>query len=133
MGYEKTFNRDIGAQVGLHPDQVGVWRRRWNESFEALVAIECRESTAALTRAIEQVLSDAPRSGAPGTFTAEAVTRILATACESPKNSGRPIDNWTHRELTDEVIKREIISSISVRQVGRYLEQADLQPHRSKY
>jgi len=39
MGYEKKFNRDIGAQVGLHPDQVGVWRRRWNESFEALVAI----------------------------------------------------------------------------------------------
>ena len=65
-GYEKKFNRDIAAQVGLHPDQVGVWRRRWNESFEALVAIECRESTAALTRAIEQVLSDAPCSGAPG-------------------------------------------------------------------
>ena len=133
MGYEKKFNRDIGAQVGLHPDQVGVWRRRWNESFEALVAIECRESTAALTRAIEQVLSDAPRSGAPGTFTAEQVTQILATACEPPENSGRPIDNWTHRELTDEVIKRGVIPSISIRQVGRYLEQADLQPHRSKY
>ncbi len=133
VGYEKKFNRDIAAQVGLHPDQVGVWRRRWNESFEALVAIECRESTAALTRAIEQVLSDAPRSGVPGTFTAEQVTQILATACEPPENSGRPIDNWTHRELTDEVITRRFVSSISVRQVGRYLEQADLQPHRSKY
>ena len=133
LGYEKRFNRDIAAEVGMHPDQVGVWRRRWNESFEALVAIECRESTAALTHAIEQVLSDAPRSGSPGTFTAEQVTQILATACEPPTNSGRPIDNWTHRELTDEVISREIVSIISVRQVGRYLEQADLQPHRSKY
>ena len=133
MGYEKKFNRDIAAQVVLHPDQVGVWRRRWNELFEALVAIECRESTAALTRAIEQVLSDAPRGGAPGTFTAEQVTQILATACEPPENSGRPIDNWTHRELTDEVIARRFVSSISVRQVGRYLEQADLQPHHSKY
>ena len=133
MGYEKKFNRDIAAQVGLHPDQVGVWRRRWNESFEALVAIECRESTAALTRAIEQVLSDAPRSGAPETFTGEQVTQILATACEPPENSGRPIDHWTHRELTDEVITRRFVSSISIRQVGRYLEQADLQPHRSKY
>ena len=133
MGYEKKFNRDIAVQVGLHSDQVGVWRRRWKESFEALIAIECRESTAALTRAIEQVLSDAPRSGSPGTFSAEEVTQILATACEPPETSGRPIDNWTHRELTDEVIKRHVVSSISVSQVGRYLKQADLQPHRSKY
>jgi transposase len=124
---------EIAVEVGLHPDQVGVWRRRWHESFDALVAIECRESTAALTRAIEQVLSDAPRSGSPGTYSAEEVTQILATACEPPKNSGRPIDNWTHRELTDEVIQRRIVPSISIRQVGRYLEQADLQPHRSKY
>ena len=133
MAFDKKLNRDIAAKVGLHPDQVGVWRRRWQESYDALVAIECRESTAALRRAIEQVLSDAPRSGSPGTFTAEEVTQILATACERPKDSGRPIDNWTHRELTDEVIQRNIVPSISIRQVGRYLEQADLQPHRSKY
>ena len=133
MAFNKMLNQDIAAQVGLHPDQVGVWRRRWQASFDALVAIECEESTAMLTRAIEQVLSDAPRSGSPGSFTAEQVTQILATACEPPKNSGRPIDHWTHRELTDEVIQRGIVSSISVRQVGRYLKEADLQPHRSKY
>lgn len=133
MGFNRMLNRDIAAKVGLHPDQVGVWRRRWQESLEALVAIECRESTAALTRAIEQVLGDAPRSGSPGTFTAEQVTHILATACEPPAKSGRPVDNWTHRELTDEVLKRDIVPSISIRQVGRYLEQADLQPHRRKY
>lgn len=130
---DQMLNQEIAAEVGLHPDQVGVWRRRWQESYDALVAIECRESTATLNRAIEQVLSDAPRSGSPGTFTAEQVTQILAVACEPPQNSGRPIDNWTHRELADEVIQRGIVPSISVRQVGRYLEQADLQPHRSKY
>lgn len=130
---KQMLNQDIAARIGLHPHQVGLWRRRWQESYDALVAIECRESTATLTRAIEQVLSDAPRSGSPGTFTAEQVTQILATACEPPGNSGRPIDNWTPRELTDEVIKRGIVPSISIRQVGRYLEQADLQPHRSKY
>jgi len=131
--HDGMLNRDIGAEVGLHPDQVGVWRRRWQASYDALVAIECRESTAALTRAIEQVLSDAPRSGSPGTFRAEQVTQIMATACEPPKNSGRPIDRWTHRELRDEVIQRGIVKSISVRQVGRYLKEADLQPHRKKY
>lgn len=116
IGNEKEFNRDIAAQVGLCLDQVGVWRRSWNESLEALIAIECRESTAALTRAIEQVLSDAPRSGSPGTFTAEQVTQILATACEPPENTARPIDNWTHRE--NEVITRQFVSSISVRHHG---------------
>jgi transposase len=132
LAFDKMRNRDIAAEVGLHVDQVGLWRRRWQASFDALVAIECRESTAVLTRSIEQVLTDAPRSGSPGTFTAEQVTQILATACEPPSNSDRPIDRWTNRELTDEVIKRKIVDSISVRQVGRYLEEADLQPHRSK-
>jgi hypothetical protein len=133
MAYDKMFNQDIAAEVGLHRAQVALWRKRWSESWPALIAIECRESTAELSRAIEQVLSDAPRSGSPGTFTAEEVTEILAVACESPKDSGRPIDCWTHRELTDEVIKRKIVPAISISQVGRYLKEADLQPHRSKY
>lgn len=81
----------------------------------------------------QDVLSDAPRSGSTGTFTAEQVTQILALACESPELSGRPIDRWTHRELADEVIHRGIVTTISTSQVGRYLAQAELQPHRSKY
>jgi transposase len=131
--FQRKLNRDLAVAVGLNRGQVGLWRRRWADSFEALVAIECRESNATLYRAIQQVLSDAPRSGAPGTFTAEQVTQILAVACEPPENSGRPIDCWTHRELTDEVIRRGIVPSISKSQVGSYLQEADLQPHRSKY
>jgi hypothetical protein len=46
--------------------------------------------------------------------------------------SGRPITRWTHRELRDEVVERGIVASISVAQVGRYLKQAAVQPHRSK-
>lgn len=133
FAFDGMLNMDIAKQVQLDRLQVGLWRRRWDASFDAIVAIECRETNAALTRAIEQVLSDAPRSGSPGTFTAEQVTQILAVACELPENSGRPIDNWTRRELTDEVIKRGIVVSISVSQVGSYLDEADLQPHRSKY
>jgi transposase len=127
------FNGDISTIVGLDRVQIGLWRRRWGDSSAALVAIECRETNAELTRAIQQILSDAPRSGSPGTFTAEQVTQILAVACELPENSGRPINRWTHRELRDEVIQRGIVSSISKSQVGSYLKQADLQPHRSKY
>jgi hypothetical protein len=133
LGFAGTLNVAIAEETGLGRRQVGLWRRRWQESFDALVAIECCESQAALRRAIQDVLGDAPRSGSTGTFTAEQVTQILAVACEPAEQSGRPIDRWTHRELADEVVQRGIVSSISASQVGRYLAQAALQPHRSKY
>ena len=99
MAFAGGLNVTIAAELGLARKQVGLWRRRWQQSYDALVAIECRESQAALRRTIEDVLSDAPRSGSTGTFTAEQVTQILAVACEPPEQSGRPIDRWTHREL----------------------------------
>ncbi len=133
MAFAGFLNVAISQDLGLARKQVGLWRRRWQQSFDALAAIECRETQAELRRTIESVLSDAPRSGATGSFTAEQVTHILAVACESPELSGRPINRWTHRELADEVVRRGIVLSISVSQVGRYLAQAELQPHRSKY
>jgi len=133
LAFAGAINVVIADEVGLQRKQVGLWRRRWQQSFDALVAIECRESQAAFRRAIEEVLSDAPRSGSPGTFTAEEVTQILAVACEPPSRSGRPIDTWTERDLADEVVKRGIVKSISISQVTRYLADAELQPHRSKY
>ena len=133
LAFTGLLNVDIAPKVGLARKQVGLWRRRWQQSLDALVAIECRETQAELRRAIEDVLSDAPRSGSTGTFTAEQVTQVLAVACEPPEQSGRPIDRWTLRELADEVIARGIVESISISQVGRYLAQAELQPHRSKY
>ena len=84
-------------------------------------------------RPITAVLSDEPRPGAPAKFTPEQVTQILAIACEPPAESGRPITHWTAFELADEVIKRGIVVSISVTQVGRYLREAALQPHKSRY
>jgi transposase len=133
LAFGGALNMAIADKIGLGRRQVGLWRRRWQQSFNALVAIECREPRTALRRAIEDVLSDAPRSGSPGTFTAEQVTQILALACEPPSQSGRPIETWTGRELADEAVKRGIVKSISISQVNRYLAEAELQPHRSKY
>ena len=62
------------------------------------------------------------RPGTPATFSAEQICRIIAVACEEPEESGRPISEWTPRELADEVVKREIVESISPRQVGRFLK-----------
>jgi len=133
LAFGGMFNGAIGGAIGLRRKQVGLWRRRWKESFDALVAIECREPQAALRHAIEDVLGDAQRSGSLGKFTAEQVTHVLAVACEPPEQSGRPIDAWTGRELADEMIRRGIVASISTSQVNRYLAEAALQPQRSKY
>jgi transposase len=124
------LNEEIAKEIGLGAHQVGVWRRRWQAAWEELTALECREPRR-LREAILEVFRDAPRSGSPGTFTAEQVTQILALACEPPEKSGRPITHWTRKELHAEVLKRGI-AQISESQVGRYLKQAALQPQRRK-
>ena len=131
LGFQGLLNEQIAEEVGLNRQQVGVWRKRWRDAWESLCVWECTEPRR-LREAILEVLSDAPRPGCPGKITAEQVAQIVAVACESPKLSGRPITRWTHRELRDEVVKRKIVESISVAQVGRYLKQSALQPHRSK-
>ena len=87
-----------------------------------MVVVECTEKPPALREAIGQVLGDLPRAGCEDKFTAEPIASILAVACEPPENSDRPVTHWTSRELTDEVLQRGIVPSISVRQVGRFLK-----------
>jgi transposase len=131
LGFAGMLNEQIALQVGLNRIQVGVWRRRWRDAWEALCVWECTEPHR-LREAILDVLADAPRPGAPATFTAEQVSQIVALACEPPKLSGRPIDHWTLRELRDEAIQRNIVTDISESQICRYLQQAAVQPHRKK-
>jgi transposase len=133
LAFQKRDNRQIAAEVGLSRRQVSLWRRRWADAWERLIRIECTESQAATRRAIERVLGDEPRSGPPGKFTPEQVVGILAVACEPPEKSGRPITHWTARELADEVVRRGLVPAISPAQVGRYLREAALQPHKKRY
>jgi transposase len=84
MAFDGLLNESIAERVGLTQRQVGRWRRRWAKAWNQLIDIECCESRAALRRAIEAVLSDETRPGAPGKFTPEQVTQILAVACEPP-------------------------------------------------
>jgi transposase len=133
QAFEGKENQVIAAAIHLDPTAVGLWRRRWVKAWPKLIQIECTDTQAAFRRAIEDVLSDAPRSGNPGKFTPEQVTQILALACEPPEQSGRPITQWTCKELADEAKKRGIVASISEAQVGRYLREAELQPHKSRY
>jgi transposase len=133
LAFAKRSNAEIATEVALSPRQVSIWRRRWANAWDRLIRIECTQCHAGLRRAIEQVLRDEPRAGAPGKFTPEQIVAILAVACEPPEKSGRPITHWTAHELADEVVKRGIGPSISVTQVGRYLREAALQPHKKRY
>ena len=133
LAFQGELNTDIAEQVDLSRAHVGKWRRRWKQSWDALIAIECNATTAELRRAIKAVLTDPPRAGAPHQFAAEQVTQVLAIACESPALSQRSIVFWTPREIADEAILRKVVTSISTSHVGRLLQSAMLQPHRCKY
>jgi Homeodomain-like domain len=122
LAFDGWDNQDIAARLGCERHAVGLWRRRWAQAFRRLVLIECGEKASALPRAIDDLLSDLPRPGCPGKFTPEQITQILATACEPPEDSGRPVTHWTPRELADEVIQRGLVASISPRHVGRFLK-----------
>jgi transposase len=131
LGFAGMWNQEIALHVGLNRIQVGIWRQRWRDAWDALCVWECTEPPR-LREAILDVLSDAPRPGAPATFTAEQVSQIVALACEPPKLSGRPINHWTLRELRDEAIARQIVTDISASRIGHFLQQAAVQPHRKK-
>lgn len=110
----------IARELGIGKAMVRRWRRRWLElSPTQLSVVEC--------------LQDAPRPGAPATFTLEQITQLYALACAPPEQYGRPISHWSPQELADEVQKQRLIERISVRHVGRMLAEADLKPHHSRY
>jgi putative transposase len=100
------------------------WRDRWLGAAPRLRQAEQEPAPeSALLGLIEGVLADAPRPGAPATFTPEQIVGVVAVACEPPEKSGRPIDHWTARELADEVKKRRIVVDISPRSAGRFLKR----------
>jgi transposase len=98
---------DVARRLGTTRTTVRRWRRHW------------------LTRpgcAVPERLHDAPRPGAPATFSAEQWCQIMALACEPPEASGRPMSPWTPRELADEAGTRGRVGTISTRHVGRFLQ-----------
>jgi transposase len=121
-GQGKT-NSAIAAALAVSIHLGQRWRNRWATaqtiSYDDL--------------SIEDRLQDAPRPGAPLKITADQRCQIEALACEKPEQSGRPISQWTAREIADELLKRQIVESISGRHAARLLKEADLKPHLNRY
>ena len=106
-------NSQIARSLGLETDTVRLWRNRWL-SFAFIPLSDL---------SLDERLSDVPRSGRPIQITAEQRCQIVALACEAPKDAGRPISQWTGREIADEVIKRGILPTISARHASRLLKK----------
>ena len=102
-------NLQIARELGVDYETPGHWRGRWLQFREVPL-----DDLSVAAR-----LADAPREGAPSKFTPEQVCQIIAMACEKPTDSGRPISQWSHRELADEIVRRGIVESISPRHAGR--------------
>ncbi|MHC5718442.1 MAG: helix-turn-helix domain-containing protein [Nostoc sp.] len=120
MASEGQNHREIARNLDINRQTARLWRNRWLET-------EGKELS------IEQRLQDSERVGARPKFSMEQVIELFALACSPPSDYGRPISNWTARELASEIIKLGIIETISVRHVGRLLEEAELKPHQSRY
>ncbi len=127
-------NSQTASKLELNRETIRLWRDRWLEVVPILLIAEAEGiSDQELMILVKMVLADAPRPGVPATFTPEQIVQIVAVACENPQDSDRPISHWTSWELADEVIKRHIVTTISPRSVGRFLDEADLKPHLCRY
>ena len=115
---EGQNNTQIARQVGVDTDTVRLWRMRWL----GLQAASLEDLS------ITERLTDAPKPGAPARITAQQVCQVVALACEAPEQSGRPISQWSSREIADEIMKRGIIDHISPRHAARLLKRGISSP-----
>jgi putative transposase len=119
-----TNNTQLSAALQLSRTTVRLWRERWRDATDRLIAAEAKGvNDKQLTQLIISVLQDCERPGTPANFSTEQVVQIIALACESPSESGRPVSHWTPAELADEAVKRGIVEEISPRSVGRFLKR----------
>ncbi len=109
---EGKNNAEIARELNQSIDMVRLWRRRWH----ALEPIEWDDLSA------EERLDDLPRPGTPARFSADQVCQIEQLACEAPEKAGRPISQWTGREIADELVARGIVETISARHAARLLK-----------
>jgi hypothetical protein len=100
---------ETARQLGIWRKTAGHWRRRW--------------LNAAASAGVAARLSDAPRCGAPATFTPEAICQIMALACKDPGTLEVPVSHWSQSELARQSVALGIVGSISHASVGRFLKK----------
>ncbi len=110
---EGKTNTAIAKELMISVDMVALWRDRW--LMLAGVGLD--------DLSVEERLEDLPRPGAPSGLSADQLCQIEQMACEAPEKAGRPISQWTGREIADELMKRGIVEHISRRHAARLLKK----------
>ena len=110
-----SSNAHIARELGVNVDTVRLWRDRW----AGLQGINLE------TLSLTERLQDAPRPGVKPKYTREQRCQMAALACEAPAQAGRPISQWTGREIADELQARGIVEQISPRHAARLLKKGD--------
>ncbi|HKG27822.1 MAG TPA: helix-turn-helix domain-containing protein [Thermomicrobiales bacterium] len=106
-------HRQIARDLGVGVDTARLWRQRWL----ALQAVALADLSVA------ERFADAPRAGRPARLLAAQVCQIVELACAAPDQSGRPISQWTGREIAAEIMQRGIVDHISGRHAARLLKR----------
>lgn len=111
-------NAQIARALSITVDTARLWRDRW----VGLQGIDLEALS------IEERLRDASRSGAPRRITEEQCCQMAVLACEAPTKAGRPISQWTGREIADELVPRKIVPQISPRHAAYLLKKVGCNP-----
>lgn len=78
LAWTRKRNEQFAEELGVGRHSAGRWRKRWQESFEALLSIELNEPRARLEQALVDVLRDARRSGSPGKISAQQKVQLVS-------------------------------------------------------
>ena len=106
-------HRQIARALGISLDSARFWPRRWL-SLQPIALDDL---------AVADRLEDAPRAGRPARITDAQVCQIIELACAAPDRAGRPISQWTGREIAEEIMARGIVDQISDRHAARLLKR----------
>jgi len=97
-------NRAIARTLGLAPNTVGKWRKRF------------------YAEGVDR-LGDRKRPGRPRAFPAAVIAATRAIACELPATRGVPLGRWSLAELRTEVLATGLVDDVSTITLWRWLEE----------
>jgi transposase len=102
-------NTHIARKLGIAPNTVGKWRKRFAQQGV-------------------DGLADRKRSGRPRRFPPAVVAYAKAVACELPRTRGVPLSRWSLPELRQEVIATGLVDDISTTTLWRWLAEDPIKP-----
>ena len=133
-GNDGKSKRQIAREQKKDIKTVRKWLRRWIRANRELSNLETTDIKPRDYREhIIITLRDVSRPGRPIIFTAEQVVQIIALSCEVKDGSDFPTSHWTWNDIARESVNRGIVKSISAGSVGRFLSEARIKPHLSRY